>query len=181
VKNILAAQRYSHAIIYELTAKEINSILADIEIMSSTIKNESEFVNTVNSYLYPIDKRIELALEVSKRMTNKKIWNNLFNILIKKHRFNIIPAILIDLENEILASKNQVKVELSVAHQLPDNLLDSISIELKKILEKDIILKTKIDPEILGGFVATTDSLIIDGSIKNHLIKLLKMKSKNRK
>ena len=85
------------------------------------------------------------------------------------------------MENEILASKNQVKVELSVAHQLPDNLLDSISIELKKILEKDIILKTKIDPEILGGFVATTDSLIIDGSIKNHLIKLLKMKSKNRK
>ena len=60
-------------------------------------------------------------------------------------------------------------------------MLNSISEKLKDILGKDVILDVKINPEILGGFVATTNSLLIDGSIKNNLVKLLKVKSKKKK
>ena len=181
MKNILVAQRYSHAIISGLDDKEINSILADVEIMSSSIKTEPELVNAVNSYLFPQNKRMEIALSMTQNLKNSKLWENLFGILIKKHRFNIVTDILQDLENKILDKKNQVKVSLTIAHDLPDDVLNSISEKLKDILEKDVILDVKIDPEILGGFVATTDSLLIDGSIKNNLVKLLKVKSKKKK
>lgn len=181
MKNILVAQRYSHAIISGLDDKEIDSILADVEILGSSIKTEPELVNTVNSYLFPANKRFEIVLCMTQRLKNTKLWENLFGILIKKHRFNIVTDILQDLENIILDKKNQVKVGLTIAHDLPVIVLDSISTTLKDILEKDVILDVKIDPEILGGFVATTDSLLIDGSIKNNLIKLLKVKSKKKK
>jgi len=181
VKNILVAQRYSHAIISGLDDKDINSIFADIEIMSSSIKAEPELVNAVNSYLFPVKKRLEIALDMTQNLENTKLWKNLFGILLKKHRFNIITDILLDLENEILEKKNLIKVGLTIAHELPKNVLDSISAKLKDILEKDVILETIINPEILGGFVATTDSLLIDGSIKNNLVKLLKVKSKKKK
>ena len=181
MKNILVAQRYSHAIISGLDDKDINSILADVEIMSSSIKTEPELVNAVNSYLFPTKKRLEIALSMTKKLKNTKLWKNLFRILIKKHRFNIVTEILQDLENKILDKKNKVKVSLIIAHDLPKDILDSISVTLKDILEKDVILNVKIDPEILGGFVATTDSLLIDGSIKNNLVKLLKVKSKKKK
>lgn len=181
MKNILAAQRYSHAIIYDLDDKEINSILADIQIMNSSINAEPSLVNAVNSYLFPMNKRMEIALDMTQNLKNTNMWENLFGILIEKHRFNIITDILQDMENMILDKKNQIKVRLTIAHKLPENVLDSISIKLKDILEKDVILETKIDPGILGGFVATTDSLLIDGSIKNNLVKLLKVKSKKKK
>jgi len=181
VKNMLIAQRYSHAIISGLDDKDINSILADVEIMSSSIKAEPELVNAVNSYLFPVKKRLEIALDMTQNLENTKLWKNLFGILLKKHRFNIITDILLDLENEILEKKNLIKVGLTIAHELPKNVLDSISAKLKDILEKDVILETIINPEILGGFVATTDSLLIDGSIKNNLVKLLKVKSKKKK
>ena len=181
MKNILVAQRYSQAIISGLNDKDINSILADVEIMSSSIKAEPEFVNAVNSYLFPLKKRLEIALEMTKKLKNTNLWKNLFGILIKKHRFNIVPDILQDLKNEILEKKNQIKVGLTIAHKLPEDVLNSISLKLKEILEKDVILNINIDPEILGGFVATTDSLLIDGSIKNNLVKLLKVKSKKKK
>ncbi len=181
MKNILVAQRYSHAIISGLDDKDINTILADVEIMSSSIKSEPELVNAVNSYLFPLKKRMEIALEMTQKLANIKLWENLFGILLKKHRFNIITDILLDLENEILEKKNLIKVGLTIAHELPKNVLDSISAKLKDILEKDVILETIINPEILGGFVATTDSLLIDGSIKNNLVKLLKVKSKKKK
>jgi len=181
VKNILVAQRYSHAIISGLDDKDINSILADVEIMSSSIKAEPELVNAVNSYLFPVKKRLEIALDMTQNLENTKLWKNLFGILLKKHRFNIITDVLLDLENEILEKKNLIKVGLTIAHELPKNVLDSISAKLKDILEKDVILEITINPEILGGFVAITDSLLIDGSIKNNLVKLLKVKSKKKK
>ena len=163
MKNKLVAQRYSHAIINELDDKEINSILADINLMSSSIKAEPEFVNSLNSYLFPANKRLEIALEMTQNLKNTDLWKNLFGILIKKHRFNIIIEILQDLENKILDKKNQIKVGLTIAHELPESVLNSISIKLKEILEKDVILNIKINPDILGGFVATTDFLLIDG------------------
>ena len=181
MKNILVAQRYSHAIISGLDDKEINSILADVEMMSNSIKEEPKLVDAVNSYLFSANKRLEIALSMTQKLKNTELWENLFSILIKKHRFNIVTDILQDLENKILDKKNQVKVGLTIAHDLPKDVLDSISKKLKDILEKDVILDVKIDPEILGGFVATTDSLLIDGSIKNNLIKLLKVKSKKKK
>ena len=114
---------------------------------------------------------MKIALDMTQNLKNTNMWKNLFGILIKKHRFNIITDILQDMENMILDKKNQIKVELTIAHDLPETVLDSISAKLKDILRKDIILETKIDPEILGGFVATTDSLLIDGSIKNNLVR----------
>lgn len=181
MKNILVAQRYSQAIISGLDDKEINSILADVKMMSNSIKTEPKLVDAVNSYLFPTNKRLEIALSMTQKLRNTELWKNLFSILIKKHRFNIVTDILQDLENKILDKKNQVKVSLTIAHDLPKDVLNSISEKLKDILEKDVILNTKIDSEILGGFVATTDSLLIDGSIKNNLVKLLNVKSKKKK
>ncbi|MBT4332090.1 MAG: ATP synthase F1 subunit delta [Candidatus Cloacimonetes bacterium] len=181
MKDILVAQRYSKAIISDLKENEINSILADIELMSNSLQQEPELVNAVNSYLFPQNKRMEIAMEMTQKLANTKLWENLFSILIKKHRFNIIQVILKDLENKIFTMRNQIKVKLVVAHELPEKVLNSISDKLKKILEKDILLDIYIEPGILGGFVATTDSLLIDGSIKNNLVKLLKVKSKKKK
>lgn len=181
MKNILVAQRYSHAIFSSLDDKEINSILADIEIMSNSISTEPKLVNAVNSLLFPLNKRMEIALDMTQKLKNTELWKNLFGILIKKHRFIIVTDILQDLENKILDKKNQVKVGLTIAHDLSEDVLDSISVTLKDILGKDVILNVIINPEILGGFVATTDSLLIDGSIKNNLAKLLKVKSIKKK
>lgn len=181
MKNILVAQRYSHAIISGLSDKEINSILTDIESMSNSIKTEPKQINVVNSLLFPMNKRMEIAMDMTQKLKNTELWKNLFGILIKKHRFNIVTDILQDLENKILDKKNQIKVSLTIAHNLPEDVLNSISEKLKDILKKDVILDVKINPEILGGFVATTNSLLIDGSIKNNLVKLLKVKSKKKK
>ena len=181
MKNILVAKRYSHAIISGLDDKEIKSILVDVEIMNSSIKTEPELIRAVNSYLFPANKRLEIALSMTQKLKNTELWKNLFSILIKKHRFNIITEILQDLENKILDKHNKIKVGLAIAHKLPENVINSISLKLKNILEKNVILETKIDPDILGGFVATTDSLLIDGSIKNNLVKLLKVKSIKKK
>lgn len=178
MNDILIAQRYSKAIFSSLDSKDIDPMLADTELMSDTLQKEPQLTKAVNSYLLPMDKRMKVALEIAENFTNSKIWKNLFKILIKKHRFNILTVILQDLEDRILEDKNQIKVKLTIARKLQEPILKTISEKLRSIIEKDIILKIDIDPVILGGFVATTESLLIDGSIKNNVVKLLTVNSK---
>ena len=151
----------------------LDSLLEDINSLNAIFSQDPSLIKSFDSFLYPLKKRIDLALNVADKLNNKNIWENLFQILIEKHRFTIILDILIDLEERILDSRNQIKVSLKIAHEQTDNILNDIVAVIKDILKKDVVLDIEIDPEIIGGFIAQTNSILIDGSIKNNLVKLI--------
>ena len=176
MRNKLIAQRYSKAVILNMEDRMLDSLLEDINSLNAIFSQDPSLIKSFDSFLYPLKKRIDLALNVADKLNNENIWKNLFQILIKKHRFTIIPDILIDLEERILDSRNQIKVTLKIAHEQTDNILNDIVEVIKDILKKDVVLDIEIDPEIIGGFVAKTNSILIDGSIKNNLVKLIRIK-----
>ncbi len=178
MRNKLIAQRYTKAIILNVEDEALDSLLEDINSLKAIFSQDPSLIKSFDSFLYPLKKRIDLALNVADKLNNKNIWENLFQILIKKHRFTIILDILIDLEERILDSRNQIKVSLKIAHEQTDNILNDIVKVIKDILKKDVVLDIEIDPEIIGGFIAQTNSILIDGSIKNNLVRLVKINNK---
>ena len=176
MRNKLIAQRYAKAVILNMENGMLESLFEDINFLKAIFSQDPSLTKSFDSFLYPLKKRIDLALEVADKLNNKNIWENLFRILIKKHRFTIIPDILIELEEKILDSKNQIKVSLKIAREQTDNILNDIAKVIKDILKKDVILDVEIEPSIIGGFIAQTNSLLIDGSIKNNLVKLIRIK-----
>ena len=156
----------------------LDSLFEDINSLKAIFSQDASLIKSFDSFLYPLKERIDLALNVADKLNNKNIWENLFQILIKKHRFTIILDILIDLEERILDSRNQIKVSLKIAHEQTDKILNDIVKVIKDILKKDVVLDIEIDPEIIGGFIAQTNSILIDGSIKNNLVRLIKIRRK---
>lgn len=176
MRNKLIAQRYSKAVILNTEDGMLDSLYEDINSLKIIFSQDTSLIKSFDSFLYPLKKRLDLALNVADKLNNKNIWENLFRILIKKHRFTIIPDILIDLEERILDSRDQIKVSLKIAHEQNDNILNDIVEVVKDILKKDVVLDIEIDPEIIGGFIAQTNSILIDGSIKNNLVRLIRIK-----
>ena len=176
MRNKLIAQRYSKAVILNMEDGMLDSLFEDINSLKAIFFQDPSLIKSFDSFLYPLKKRIDLALNVADKLNNKNIWENLFRILIKKHRFTIILDILIDLEERILDSRNQIKVLLKIAHEQTDNILNDIVKVIKDILKKDVVLDIEIDPEIIGGFIAQTNSILIDGSIRNNLVRLIRIK-----
>ena len=176
MRNKLIAQRYSKAVILNTEDGMLDSLYEDISSLKIIFSQDTSLIKSFDSFLYPLKKRLDLALNVADKLNNKNIWENLFRILIKKHRFAIIPDILIDLEERILDSRDQIKVSLKIAHEQNDNILNDIVEVVKDILKKDVVLDIEIDPEIIGVFIAQTNSILIDGSIKNNLVRLIRIK-----
>ena len=178
MKNKLIAQRYANAVIMNVNEDLYASVMDDVYILNQIFASSPESIKIIDSFLLSIPKRIELTKDITAKLKNSNIWKNLFEILIKKHRFSIILDILIEIEIFILYSRNQIKVVLKIAHSISNETLDKIKSKIVKILKKDIVLNIKITPEIIGGFVAEAESIHIDGSIKNNLIKFMNIKSK---
>ena len=177
MKNKLIAQRYANAVIMNVEEDLYASVMDDVTILNQIFASSPESIKIIDSFLLSIPKRIELTKDITAKLKNANIWKNLFEILIKKHRFSIILDILKEIEIFILHSRNQIKVVLKIAHSISNETLEKIKSKIVKILKKDIVLNIQIAPEIIGGFVAEAESIHIDGSIKNNLIKFINIKS----
>ncbi len=176
MKDKLIAKRYAKAAILNIPENQYYSVIKDIEFLRKAFAQDADYIKSINSFLFPLQNRIKLVEKISAQLNNKIIWENLFVLLVKKHRFTIIMEVLNEMENTVLISKNQVKASLTIAHEHSKMVLNKISSKIADILKKDVVMKVNIDPEIIGGFIAQTDSLLIDGSIKNSLVKLISSK-----
>jgi F-type H+-transporting ATPase subunit delta len=178
VKHKLLAQRYSRAIIRLVSPKQYTALQQDVKHLRAFGKKADAQLKVLDSMLISFPKRLQIGKEIVAGLNLEEIWQNLIQILITKHRVEVLPAICDEIEDFILDFNNECKVTLQVAHEHPEETIEQIKQKVKKILNKDIVLNLVINPEILGGFIAETDSLRIDGSIKNNLIKFVNMKSK---
>ncbi|MCJ7655708.1 MAG: F0F1 ATP synthase subunit delta, partial [Dehalococcoidia bacterium] len=71
--------------------------------------------------------------------------------------------------------------EVTTAIAIDDTERERLSHHLETIVGNKISLKTQIDPDILGGFIARIDDSLIAGSIRNKLEMLKKSLAETRK
>jgi len=101
----------------------------------------------------------------------EKIIRDFVLFLAKKNDLSKIKDIISELDVLYKTETGELKVELISARELLPETLK----ELKNYLEKisganKILLTEKIDPEIIGGFVARYEDRVIDGSLKHNLL-----------
>ena len=74
-----------------------------------------------------------------------------------------------------VAMARQEKLEITVAHAQPAEIIDKLRKKLEKNVDGWTEIDTKIDPGIIGGFIAKTEQYILNASVKNQLEQLRKM------
>ncbi|MCF7793514.1 MAG: ATP synthase F1 subunit delta [Candidatus Cloacimonetes bacterium] len=176
MRNNLIAQRYAKAVLLNIKSEEFDDLRADIKQMMEIFHQDTDYLKSLDSMLYPFQKRLNAALEITKGLSKQELWKNLFEILIKKNRFSLIDDILRVLDADILHLENKVHVKLTIAHKHSAEVMQQIENKIRDILNKDIEIEIRKNPEILGGFLAETESFLIDGSVKHNLVKLINIK-----
>ncbi len=178
MRNNLIAQRYAKAVLKNVEHAKHGVLNEDIKGLQLIFTGNNDFARSLNSFLYPLKERLELTEKIAEKLNLKEVWGNLFRILIKKHRFNIISDIISRLEYYILAEHNKVKITLTLAFEHDEKMIDKIKKRVEEVLNCGIETTIVIDPSIIGGFVAETETMRVDGSIHNNLVKLVQSGSK---
>lgn len=94
---------------------------------------------------------------------------NLALLVVQRELVEAMPNIARELAQLVLDYKNQAVAEVTTAAPMEEQLLDRVRQALERNTGKQILMHTKVQPEILGGVVARVGDKVIDGSIRHRL------------
>lgn len=167
-----AANRYAQAVLS--LAKEQNTMArwqADLALLNDVASDE-----TAAAYLKNPSVRSEAKVTFLDAVLDKghgqQEAKNLARLLVQRQRLNIIPELNQLFEEAVLAEQGIVIADVTTADPLNDAEQEVVRKQLSRIVGKEVRLRLKVDPSIIGGIVALIGDQLIDGSVVNQLRRL---------
>jgi F-type H+-transporting ATPase subunit delta len=97
---------------------------------------------------------------------------NFLKVLSRHGRLDCLRAIAEAAQKLLNELRGRVEVWVTTAAPLSKPLRDQIVTRLSALLGQDVVLKTKLDPEMLGGLVVRIGDTVFDGSVSARLIQM---------
>jgi F-type H+-transporting ATPase subunit delta len=95
---------------------------------------------------------------------------NFLKILSDNGREEILEEVLVRYEELVKEHLGKIEVEVTTAVELSDEEIDRLKERLGRILEgREVILETRVDPDLLGGAVFRFGGRMVDGSVRGQL------------
>lgn len=94
---------------------------------------------------------------------------NLALLIVQRGLVELMPNIASELQKMIFDYKNQAIAEVTTAVSMDDQQQNLVKQALEQKTGKTILLRTKVNPDILGGVVARVGDQVIDGSVQQRL------------
>jgi len=118
--------------------------------------------------------RAEVLTELSAKSGEKldPQGKNFVALLAENRRLGLLPEIAADYERLRAEAENTLEVELAAAMPVPAEEQKRISEALHKKLGRKITLKYVEDKSLIGGAVIRAGDLVIDGSVREKLVRL---------
>lgn len=136
------------------------------------ISTDEEFMTLLENPRLPFETKKELLL---KRLGEiHPLAVNLTFLLVHKGTLRLIGDIYHQYQTLLDAYRGIERAKVIAAVSLSDEERDSIAMGLGKLLKRKVVIDHKVDPSIIGGFVARVADMMIDGSIRQRLESLKK-------
>ena len=172
-------KRYAQAV-FEIALesnklKEWQSNLGKI----AQLVRDAEFTALVENPKLPFELKAKLVQERLGKINPMAL--NLIYLLMAKGKIKNARQLADEYERLLNDHYGIKSAEVTTAIAIDDTERERLSHHIETIIGNKISIKTQIDPDILGGFIARIDDSLIDGSIRNKLEMLKKSLAETRK
>ena len=170
MKEEVIGRRYAKALIAlgqeQDKWQEIGQGLGDF----MTLFEENEILRKVLcDPIHDRTKRKAILRDVLAKMELGTICSNFLQLLVDKERIRYLPAIYSAYQRLEDTLAGRLRARLVTAQRLEDEEVAAIQKALEERFQKEIILDSSEDPEILGGVVCKVDGMVFDGSVRTQL------------
>ena len=143
----------------ESDLERLAAALADSAELSALIKNPEVSRNELGKVMDGLAKYLGLA----------ELTRNFLGVLAHNRRVAELPAMIRAFHAIAAAQRGEVTAEVASAHALTDEQVAALEQKLRAREGRTVKLRTRVDPDLLGGLVVTVGSKRIDGSIRTRL------------
>ena len=151
------------------------------EELEETLENLREFMDALHQseelseFFYgvhiPESQKRRAIDALTEGMTTST--RNFLKVLIDNGRTEILEDVVPRYEDLVEEYQGKVEVELTTAVELSDEMLDRVRSRLGEILEdREVLLETHVNPNLLGGAIVRVGERQVDASIRAQLLGL---------
>jgi F-type H+-transporting ATPase subunit delta len=168
MQNQTVARRYATAI-FELARERgaIEAVGRELRAAADAIRSDDDLRRFFTS---PVIDRPAKSAALTKALARfDEIALHAVLLLVRKRREALLEPIVVEYEALALAESGKVNLEIRSARKLPAEELERIVTRLSRVYGKTFVVKTAIDPALLGGVRISLNDRRIDGSIAGRL------------
>jgi F-type H+-transporting ATPase subunit delta len=146
----------------------------------AAVSQHSEFANLLKSPIVHSSKKVVIFSEIFSGKLGE-LSQSFFKLVIKKGRESLFTAICAAFEEQYHAYKEQSPITIYSASELESSSLKEIEGKILAlgITRQNLIVTTKIDSSLLGGFIVEAGDVRWDHSLSGKLERMRKHLIKN--
>jgi len=174
MSELTVAARYAKSLIdLSQEQKALEDVKNDMLFFLKTLKANSQLIAVLSNPIISHIKKLNILTELFEGKVSK-VSIGFFKLMINKDRGNVLYTTAHEFINQYDVLKNITQATVVSATVLSEANKAQILAEVKATVGGDVVLETKVDPALIGGFVLTVGDRQIDTSIASNLKKLKK-------
>ncbi|HZP26042.1 MAG TPA: F0F1 ATP synthase subunit delta [Dehalococcoidia bacterium] len=166
----IAAKRYAEGI-FELARSQnkLDEWSASLQTIAGVL-SDAQVMGLLQSSRMSHSDKLSLVERLFQGMDEQPL--NLVRLLVSKGRTRLAPQIAEAYQEMVDETKGIVHATVTTAVPLSDEERDMVTRKLQELSDKEVILQTEVDENIIGGLVARMGDTLIDGSTRSKLATL---------
>jgi F-type H+-transporting ATPase subunit delta len=166
------ARKYASALFQLAVERGLTArVRKDLEGLVALMRESPDFVSFVESPNIPNKEKSEILERTLRGRLDDAMFPFLF-LLLKRGRVGLLPKILAEFEKRDEEKSGIMRAEVVTVVPLGPREKELIVSGLKRITGKEILLRDRVDPGIIGGAIVYVDGDVIDGSVRAQLAEL---------
>jgi F-type H+-transporting ATPase subunit delta len=164
------AGRYATAL-FELARDErsVDSVKTDLDRFDAMIAESADLARVVRSPVFSAETQGRALAAILDRAGITGLSAKFLLLLTSNRRLFVVRDVIRTFRALVARFRGEATAEVTVAEPLSDKHLDALKSALKGVTGKDVDLKVKVDPAIIGGLVVKVGSRMVDSSLRTKL------------
>lgn len=164
------AGRYASAL-FDLASEAgtITAVESDLETLAGALRESAELRALIRNPEVSREALGRVLASLGDTLGLAELTRNFLGVLAQNRRVAELPAVIRAFQAIAAAQRGEVGAEVASAHPLTDEQLSTLEQKLRAREGRTVKLKTRVDPDLLGGLVVTIGSQRIDNSIRSRL------------
>ena len=162
--------RYASAL-FELASEAgtVSAVESDLETLAKALHESPELRALIRNPEVSREALGRVLAGLGDTLKLAELTRNFLGVLAQNRRAGELPAVIRAFQAIAAAQRGEVTAEVASAHALTDEQLATLEQKLRARQGRTVKLKTRVDPDLLGGLVVTIGSQRIDSSIRSRL------------
>jgi len=165
-------RRYAQAV-FEIARDEerLGEWLSDLRVIITALE-DTDFPSFLSNPKVSFPQKKEVLRRTFQNINPKAL--NLVYLLTSRNRMELLKEISIEYERMLDEHCGRERAEVITALPLSKGEQKEVTQRLSKFRAKEVKTEFRVDPHVLGGMVIKVGDKLIDGSVKEKLLRLRK-------